>query len=219
MGMCDHSRFQEVSVVPFSSCRTLGVLPKTVLYLHGFNSHPDSYKARVTRQACLEHSPAIEFIAPQLPSDPMDAYQLVATLMDSLGPDVMLIGSSFGGFLATVMAEQRDIAHVVLINPAINPVPLARTLLNQDHVNPSTGSTVRIQPHFIDELEALAPQAPRSPSRYKVLLGGNDELLDPRDTLRFYRGSRIFMLPHEGHALDSYPLFIPRIFGCFEAIA
>lgn len=200
----------------FSSCFASGILPKTVLYLHGFNSHPDSYKAQVTRQACLEHS--MEFVAPQLPADPMDAYQLVARLMDSLGSDVMLIGSSFGGFLATVMAEERDIAQVVLINPAINPVPLARTMLNQDHVNPSTGTTIRIQPHFIDELEALEPPLPRKPSRYRVLLGGKDELLDPRDALRFYRGSRISMLPNEDHALDSYPLFIPGIFGHSEAI-
>lgn len=217
--MCGYGHFQEVGTVPFSSYPALGILPKTVLYLHGFNSHPESYKAQVTRQACLEHSPSLEFVAPQLFSDPMDAYKQVVELVDSLGDDVMLIGSSFGGFLATVIAEKRDIAQVVLINPAINPVPLARTMLNQDHVNPSTGSTVRIQPHFIDELEALEPPVPRQPSRYKVLLGGKDELLDPRDALRFYRGSRILMLPNEGHALDSYSLFIPRIFDRSAAIA
>lgn len=183
----------------------------SVLYLHGFNSHPDSFKAKVTRKACESLENAPRFFAPQLDGSPRIAYEQANRILDGLSGNVLIVGSSLGGFFATCLAERRGIARIVLINPAVNPVPLARTFVGQDHVNPVSGATVHIEPCFIDELEQLEVAGLAHPERYLVLLGACDELLDHRKALRFYRGARTLVMPTGDHALTSYPELLPYV--------
>ncbi len=182
-----------------------------VLYLHGFNSHPDSPKARQTCDACARLASRPRFVAPVLPNRPADAFAVVLEAFDSLEGPTLVIGSSMGGFLATCLAERRQVAVLGLINPAVHPVRLARGMVDVEQVNPVTGARSRVEPCYVDQLLELQPGRPREPSRFTVLLGGCDEVLDHREALRFYRGARVLVVPGDNHALGAYPRLLPGL--------
>ena len=78
----------------------------TLLYLHGFNSSPESKKAQQTRQWFEHNAPEIEFVCPSLPPYADAAISLLEKLINERRPDqVYLIGSSMGGFFATTSSN------------------------------------------------------------------------------------------------------------------
>ena len=92
-----------------------------LLYLHGFNSSPESKKALQTRDWCAEKAPDLTFVCPALPPFAEPAMDILRSLIEQQLPEsVYLIGSSMGGFFATCLAEQYNL-RAVLINPAVSP--------------------------------------------------------------------------------------------------
>ncbi len=78
-----------------------------ILYLHGFNSGSASPKAALMRAAC-EHL-SLPCVTPQLPHRPDRALAVAEACLDELGMAPMVVGSSMGGFLATLVAERHDL--------------------------------------------------------------------------------------------------------------
>lgn len=50
----------------------------TLIYIHGFNSSPQSHKAGLLRQWLAQHRPDVDFITPDLNVFPKQAIQLLA---------------------------------------------------------------------------------------------------------------------------------------------
>ena len=108
----------------------------TVMYLHGFRSSPQSFKGQLIGQALSQRADGDLYFAPQLPASPLEAVRFVEQWCASrhaegaLGDpvrDLILVGSSLGGFYATVLAEQLG-CRAVLLNPGTYP---ARDLATQ----------------------------------------------------------------------------------------
>ena len=72
----------------------------TLIYIHGFNSSPQSHKAGLLRTWLAQHRPDIQFIAPDLNKFPEQVAELLASLVRQY-PQAGLLGSSLGGFYAT----------------------------------------------------------------------------------------------------------------------
>lgn len=71
-----------------------------ILYLHGFNSSPQSAKAQGFKQWLSVIHPDIELLVPQLPPYPQQAAQLIEKLVkDNANDKLGLIGSSLGAIL------------------------------------------------------------------------------------------------------------------------
>ncbi|MGA7414496.1 MAG: YqiA/YcfP family alpha/beta fold hydrolase, partial [Bryobacteraceae bacterium] len=94
-----------------------------VIYLHGFASSPSSRKARFFKEKF--EAMGIPFCAPAL--DQGDFRSLTVTrqlaVAEALLPaeGALVIGSSLGGYLAALLAEQHpEIARLVLMAPAFN---------------------------------------------------------------------------------------------------
>ena len=94
-----------------------------ILYLHGFRSSPASYKARSLAAAFqslgLEH----EWVCPQLPASPAESIALCQQLITrhqrhNAQSELILIGSSLGGYYANFLAEHYQ-ARCVLLNPVV----------------------------------------------------------------------------------------------------
>ncbi len=65
------------------------------VYLHGFNSSPASFKARILRERLAALGRAAEFFAPALPIDPDAALAAVEPLLAGQDADrITLVGSS-----------------------------------------------------------------------------------------------------------------------------
>ena len=185
--------------------------PTHLLYLHGFRSSPQSAKAQQVAAWMAAHRPAVHWWCPQLPPSPRDA---IAGLMDPLAAwpaaTTAVIGSSLGGFYATVLAERLG-CPAVLLNPAIDPArDLARHLGEQTSFhNPL--DRFFFQPEFIDELRALTPPALTRPERYFAVIAKGDEVLDWREMHQRYAGAQVRLLEGSDHALSAFHLDLPHL--------
>lgn len=186
-------------------------MPFTLLYLHGFNSSPQSQKAQLLRQYVAQQRPHWQFVAPQLPTDVDTAVSLLESTCDAAladGGGLGVVGSSLGGFMATVLAESRQLP-AVLINPAVAPHRLLEHLRGPQQ-NPYTGERYTVGDAHV---QALARQNPADSSRgrYLVLLGSADEVLDHRDALAFYPTATMIVEPGDNHALSRFDQHLGRV--------
>ena len=167
----------------------------TLLYLHGFNSSPESAKAQQTQQWFGQNAPGIEFICPSLPPYADQAMALLCEIVEARLPEpVFVIGSSMGGFYASCLAERYvefDVA-AVLINPAVSPARGLDKWLGENS-NYHSGETWLFEPHHIDEYQRWDPTAIKNKNNYLVLLQSGDEVLDYRDAEQRYQGCKIIL--------------------------
>lgn len=188
--------------------------PTHLLYLHGFRSSPRSVKAQqvgAVVQALQQQGQNITWACPQLPPSPRQAVAELEALVALWPRDTMVvIGSSLGGFYATVLAERLG-CRAAVINPAVAPArDLARHIGEQTAFhNPADRFFFR--PEFITEFEALAPYPVRHPERYWALIAQGDEVLDWREMVSHYEGARIRLLDGSNHAVSDFPQHLPEL--------
>lgn len=178
-----------------------------LLYLHGFNSGEGSPKAALVRAACRAVGLACR--TPQLPHWPRAAHDLAESLLEELGPNPLVVGSSMGGFLATCLAE-RHALDAALINPAVAPASLVADWVGQSFVNDYTAERFEIEAAHLAELDALTPERVTG-QRYLLLLGTADETLDPASAFALYRGARTILHPRGDHAFMVLAEYLPAI--------
>ena len=177
-----------------------------IIYLHGFNSSPQSHKARVMAQFMATLGLGARYACPVLP--PLGSAAIDA--VEHLGPDgaTCFVGSSLGGFYATHLAEKHA-AKAVLLNPAIEPHVGLRAYLGEQK-NLHTGEPYQLTEAHLREWERLF--VPRiTPSRYLLIVETGDEVLDYRKAVARYRGAEQVVIPGGDHSLQSFAQHLPRI--------
>lgn len=180
----------------------------TLIYIHGFNSSPQSHKAGLLRQWIAQYRPDIEFITPDLNIFPKQAINLLAQLVQQY-PQAGLLGSSLGGFYATWLNQHYG-NKAVLINPAVKAYDLLSTLLGEQR-NYHTGKGYILTQAQVDELLAIEVDALKYPERLWILLQTADETLDYRLALAKYPHSPMLVEEGGNHAFDSFEHHIPAI--------
>jgi uncharacterized protein len=176
-----------------------------IVYLHGFNSSPQSHKAQVMQRYMAERGLAHEYACPALPPLARDAMRAIEPLLSG-GP--CLVGSSLGGFYATYLAEKRGLK-AVLLNPAIDPHIGLRAYLGRQR-NLHTGEPYELTEAHLREWEALC--VPRvTPERYLLIVETGDEVLDYRRAVERYAGAEQVVIPGGDHSLQSFPQHLARI--------
>jgi uncharacterized protein len=174
-----------------------------LLYLHGFRSSPQSTKARQVAAWVAAHRPDVQWWCPQLPVSPQEAIDLV---LDGIAawpkPHMAVIGSSLGGFYATLVAERHG-CPAVLLNPAVEP---ARDLAC--HIGETTAwhsdERLLFRPEFVEQLKALRPPAITRPERYLAVIAKGDEVLDWREMCARYAGCCMRLVEGGDHALSDF---------------
>jgi predicted esterase YcpF (UPF0227 family) len=181
-----------------------------ILYLHGFRSSPQSFKARLMR-ARLEALGLIdEWRCPVLPVSPSESIALAETLAaEAADENITLIGSSLGGFYATWLAEKHG-WRAVLLNPAVVPQEDLSGYIGEQPLWHGGGSIV-VEPHHIDELRALCVPAITLPSRYYLIAATGDEVLDYRTMLAHYPGVRTTLIQGSDHAISDFPSYLDEV--------
>lgn len=190
--------------------------PSHLLYLHGFRSSPGSAKAQrvaaeVARLQDVGHS--LVWCCPQLPPSPAAAKALIDSLTHDWPSDRMaVIGSSLGGFYATVLAEQRGCRAVVL-NPAVDPADTLAGQIGEQTAWHDPALRFEFTAAHVEELRAMRPQLLRDPARYLAVIAKGDEVLDWRDMTARYAGARIKLLEGGDHALSDFDDHLPDLLG------
>jgi len=185
--------------------------PAHLLYLHGFRSSPRSFKA-VRLQAWLAaHRPQLQWHCPQLPPSPREAMALVHRLTTNWLPGAFaVIGSSLGGFYATVLTEASG-CRAVLINPAIDPARdlAAHVGVQTAYHDPTQQFDFRAE--FVDELRAMLPARITQPGRYLAVIAKGDEVLDWREMTARYQGCPQRLIEGSDHGLSDFDDHLPAI--------
>jgi hypothetical protein len=185
--------------------------PTHVLYLHGFRSSPLSAKAQSMGAWMRAHRPEVRWWCPQLPPSPREAMALVFEQLASWPVErIAVVGSSLGGFYATVVAERTG-CKAALLNPAINP---ARDLagyigdLTSFH-DPDDHFYFRAE--YVTQLRLMTPREITRPERYCAVIAKGDEVLDWREMTTRYPGAAIRLLDGGDHALTDFDEHLPFI--------
>ena len=185
--------------------------PTHLLYLHGFRSSPQSFKAQRMARAVAALPAPPRWWCPQLPPSPQQAMALIRQgIADWPRERMAVVGSSLGGFYAHVLARQIG-CPVVLLNPAVHP---ARDLAGYIGEHPAwhdPGQRIHFDAGFIDELRALEaiPTSTQSPTLAVIAKG--DEVLDWREMLAAYGHDRVRLIEGSDHAISDFDLYMPEI--------
>lgn len=185
-----------------------------ILYLHGFRSSPKSFKAQMLARHVAqlhEQGTQLNWVCPQLPPSPAQAWALIEQTTASWPTDTMVVlGSSLGGFYATVLAEHRG-CRAGVINPAVEPArDLARHIGEQTSFHDPQDHFF-FRPEFIDEFKALARYPITRPERYWALIAKGDEVLDWHEMSARYQGSQLTLIEGSDHAVSDFDQHMPGL--------
>lgn len=154
-----------------------------IIYLHGFQSNAQSIKGTLFQSYCNQYT---DFKVHLLDLN-MPVAEALAYIRSYISPlkDVVLVGSSFGGFYATqILAEQA--LPCVLINPAMLPWLAFKKAFSSQHLPYQVHPNWCLDHAQLAYLEQIAAPVVKAPHKVLVLLQQGDEVLDYREAYRYY---------------------------------
>ena len=185
-------------------------MSSTLVYLHGFMSSPLSAKATLTRDYLQARQLPLDFEVPLLPDVPEAALAAATVCVEAAlaRGSVGLIGSSMGGYFATILAERFDL-RAVLVNPSARPHRRIDRFFGLN-TNPYSGAQFTLDEGDRQWLEANLP-ARLHPDRYWLLTQTGDEVLDYREAVEVYAGSRQTVEEGGNHQFVGFERHLPEV--------
>lgn len=185
--------------------------PTHLLYLHGFRSSPKSFKAQRLMAWLATHRPDVHCWCPQLPPSPREALALLREgTADWPASQSAVLGSSLGGFYATVVAEATGWPAVVM-NPAIDPARDLGPYVGELTAFHAPEQHFFFRAEYVDELRAMTPGPITRPERYFALIAKGDEVIDWREMSARYPGTNMLLLEGGDHALSDFDTHLPAL--------
>jgi predicted esterase YcpF (UPF0227 family) len=175
-----------------------------ILYLHGFNSSPQSHKARLL-QGYMQRQGLGDYIEiPEIPSVPAEAIGLLRKQAEKIQQEqgLSVAGSSLGGFYATWLAEKFN-CPAVLINPAVKPHELLIKYLGEN-INYHTAESWILDQAHIEQFRELYIDKITQPERYLLMLQTGDETLNYRDAVEKYAACPSIIEQGGSHEFDGF---------------
>ncbi len=179
-----------------------------LLYIHGFNSSPASFKANALKDALTRIGRGDEFLCPALPHRPAEAMALLEAILPQHN-SVTIVGSSLGGFYGTYLTEKYGV-HCVLLNPAIYPQHGLRGYLGAQ-TNLYSGEQYVLTEQHLDEMRALFVPKLQSLDRYLLITATGDEILDYREGVERYAGAEQIIIQGSDHGLSDFADYLDKI--------
>jgi len=187
-----------------------------ILYLHGFRSSPTSFKAQLMAQTLSSLGLSDQWVCPALPASPARAIELALEQAHALAhrlkrpiEQLTIVGSSLGGFYATVLAERLN-CRAVLLNPAVHA---PRDLATQvgTHQQYHSDQPFHFLPTYVDELQAMAVSHLTQPDRYLLIAATGDQVLDWREMRDFFAASAQIIIEGSDHGLSDFATHLPAV--------
>jgi len=186
-------------------------MPAFILYLHGFNSSPQSAKAQLTQMFFAKHYPSIQLLVPALNFEPTQVVAQLERLVLTHGVKGLMgvIGSSLGGYYALYLYARFGLS-AVLINPAVRPYERLSEFIGEN-TNPYTGETYQVVPEHMDQLQMLRLPIVNNPEKLYLITQTCDETLDFHEAVRDLKGCRMWIQCGGSHAFEHFDRVLPSI--------
>ena len=187
---------------------------KVIIYLHGFRSSPESKKATFLKQFCSTNN--IDFFCPPLDMSPEKAVKqamtIVKNIMGQQYQQIILVGSSLGGFYTTFIMQNFEGAEQllsILINPSVKPFRDLESAINSEkkwelealNIKPFT----RDHHLEIQKLEKTVGTTLRFPDNILLVAAKGDELLSWEEMSSFYKGCQQYIVDGSDHGMTDFP--------------
>lgn len=197
----------------------------TIIYLHGLDADPNANKAVIT----ANHAKAlgIDTLRPDLNCPPDE---VVAKLLNLIKENLntVLVGSSLGGYFATLLSDMTG-TPCVLLNPSIRPDVSFRRFLSDNFDGQTLADDAVIytttggwQICYGDlawfEKHRLTV---KNADKIKVLLKMGDELLDAHASRAFYEQAGADVLAQDGgdHRISDYDDQVGQVVAWVQALS
>lgn len=192
-----------------------GSAPDWVVYLHGFRSSSSSAKAQQVIALFQALGLSERLWVPDLPASPAKALQCVEAeiqvrLQHNPALKLAFVGSSLGGYYATVLGQRHVDSRVVVLNPAVKPYD---DLIDQIGKKKLYFSDEEIEflPAYLDELRQMEALGLDAPARYLLVAATGDEVLSFSSMLARYPGAHQLRLLGADHALSQFVEQLPFV--------
>ncbi len=152
---------------------------RKVIYIHGFNSSPESFKATQFGHF-IEHLNC-DYVVPKLNHEPRE---ILLRLENEIDSTTVLIGSSLGGFFATYLSQVYNLKAAV-INPAVAPFELMADYLGPQY-NPYQDYHYDVTTAHVEQLKSLYISRLTQPKNLFLLQQMGDEVLDFSKAVKYY---------------------------------
>lgn len=178
-----------------------------LIYIHGFNSSQESYKASLLKSFAEKINMPDVLEVPLLSYDPAVAMDQLVQLVhkyqmhNGMRP-LCFIGSSLGGYYATWLAEKFD-SRVVLVNPTVKPYELFEDYLGHNR-NIYTGEEYFLTMDHVNQLKKFQVKEITKPDRYLLMLQTGDEVLDYNQALEKYAAVPSIVEEGGGHEFSEF---------------
>ncbi len=179
-----------------------------LIYLHGFRSSPQSFKAQLLGQAMARAGRADGFVCPALPASPAAA---IALIVERIAPNErdVVVGSSLGGYYARHLGESCG-ARTVLLNPSVRPAESLARHLGRGTLFHSDELFEFVAEHLAQVRRFEVPTISR-PERSLLIAATGDELLDWREMVAAWAGAQTLVIEGSDHALSDFEQYIDRV--------
>ena len=198
-----------------------------LVYLHGFRSSSNSFKAQFIAQWLKAHRPDIVWFCPQLPASPHAAADMLLNTVHSWPKhSTAIMGSSLGGFYATWLGALMQ-CRTVLLNPAVHPARDLVSYIGTQTAWHNPHELVRFEPHYIDELKTLyVGQAQKNlqeqtdipdatalddPSHLLNMVAKGDEVLSWQEMVARYPTATLHLIEGSDHGLSDFEQHFPVV--------
>lgn len=173
-----------------------------IVYIHGFLSSSLSVKAQLTQHWLAAQGREQAWVCPDLPPYPLEAMQILESIVQDAKEPPHLIGSSLGGFYATVLVARFRLKAVV-VNPAVHPGLILRPAVGLIKSFYGDQQYEFTQAH-LQELHALDLPAPLYPEQILFMQERGDEVLDWQEGLAYYRACHQLVFAGGNHSFSRY---------------
>ena len=179
------------------------------LVIHGFTSSSRSFKAQALLKWLADQGREDEWVCPDLPIDPAEAIKLLSDIIENAETPPKLVGSSLGGFYATMLSAKYGLKAIV-INPAVHAGLVLRRAIGPQTAWHSEDSYEFTQSH-VDSLNAMDLLAPADPENIFLMAEMADETLDWKRAAAFYKDCHQLIFRGGDHGFSRFQQVIPLI--------
>ena len=188
-----------------------------LIYIHGLDSDANSTKGRLLDEYCQRHHPEFEVLRPDLNQHPTQVLNKLTALVSN-PKDTILVGSSLGGYFATLVSHKTHCG-AFLLNPSIQPHVSLQRFFTEDMpegdevIGHETDGGWQITKADLQWFAKQQLQNLTLPPNITVLAKLGDELLDAQKTADFYqkKGAKVILQSAGDHRMSDFAEQLPMV--------